>query len=108
MESKHWWHITNYNKKLEFKEPEALSAYLDGQHKIYNELLGMRNKATGLGEVHILQQAMECVDYSRFVTSNGEKDYFMYDNAFSDEKVKSLYLSPQPLIKHTRTLNHFV
>jgi recombinational DNA repair protein RecR len=87
-------HITNYNKKLEYKDPATLTAYLEGQHNIYMELLKMLSNAKDLGEKHILQQALECVDYSRFVNNKGEKDYFMYDNAFRDEYVKSIYTYP--------------
>ena len=63
----------------------------------YMELLKMLNTAKGLADKHILQQALECVDYSRFVTKKGEKDYFMYDNAFRDEYVKSLYIHPHKI-----------
>jgi len=87
-------HITNYNRKLEYKEPDVLSIYLAEQHEVYTKILEMYNDSEGLGEMHILQQALGNVDYSRFVTEKGKKDYFMYDNAFRDEYVKGLYVQP--------------
>lgn len=92
-------HITNYDKKLEYKTPEMLAVYLEGQHNIYMEFLKMFQSAKDSGEKHILQQALDCVDYSRFVTMNGEKDYFMYDNAFRDEYLKSIYTHPRSIEK---------
>ena len=88
-------HITNYNPKLEHKTADVLSAYLEGQHKVYSEFQAMRQRMSGTGELHILKQAMECVDYSRFILPNGSKNYFMYDNAFIDEYVKSVYMQPR-------------
>jgi len=87
-------HITNYNRKLEYKEPDVLSIYLAEQHEVYTKMLEMYNDSEGLGEMHILQQALGNVDYSRFITEKGKKDYFMYDNAFRDEYVKGLYVQP--------------
>ena len=84
-------HITNANRKIEYMSHEELEMYLDSSHAAYTNVKGMFVKAEEKGETDQYRQAYKAMDYSRFILPNGQTDYFMRDNAFQDELVKSYY-----------------
>ena len=94
-------HVTNTNPAVEIKERDQLEEFLQSQHKGYHKLLGLRNQATENGELFLLNQALEKVDYKSkgFITDNGKINYFRYNNAYLDERIKYFYRYPATLYK---------
>lgn len=87
-------HITNYNKRREYKKEDEIKSFLEGQHTVFMQFLKMKNASRQKGEIYILSQALKSVDYSRYVNPSGEINHFMYNNAYRDEYVKSVYKTP--------------
>ena len=85
------FHIYNYNPQITTRTDDELSAYLEGQHRVYVGIYEQWKKSIDEGELAILDQTLRSVDYSRFVTADCRKNHFMYDNAFVAEHTKWLY-----------------
>ena len=85
------FHIYNFNPQITTRTDDELSAYLEGQHKVYLGIYEQWKQSNDEGELDILDQALRSVDYSRFVTADCQKNHFMYDNAFVAEHTKRLY-----------------
>lgn len=86
-------HITDTNPDTAYQSREELEQFLQGQHNGFHKLLGLQPQAETRGERFIINQAIENVDYKRqgFVTEKGEINYFRYNNAYLDERLKMLY-----------------
>ena len=50
-----------------------------------------------------LQQALAGMEIKRFITREGKRNYFMWDNAWEDEKIKGYYRLPETLKTIYRT-----
>ncbi|MCD8102306.1 MAG: hypothetical protein LUE26_07040 [Alistipes sp.] len=103
-------HITNYNKKVECKSRKSIEEFLNGQHTIYSELFQRKLTSRNNGERHLLQQALDSVDYKRYATSKGDKNYFMYHNTYIEEELKTIYRYPAPIkacYENTNAFNVF-
>ncbi|MDL2320114.1 hypothetical protein LJC45_03165 [Alistipes sp. OttesenSCG-928-B03] len=99
-------HITNTNPDLEFKSKDELEQFLIEQHEGYTELAELKSQAESKGKIHFFSEAINRTDYvsGGFVTNDGRKNYFRYNNAYLDERLKMLYCSPARLFKaYSRT-----
>ena len=85
------YHIMNNNPRIETRTDEELEEYLAGAHKVYHAFYLAYEGAETEGESDTLKQALETVDYARFVYGDCEKNTFMYDNAYNEEHIKALY-----------------
>lgn len=95
-------HITNTDpNKLLFKQKEELELFLKEQHTGYHSLLGLQDNAQTEGEKFIIGQAIDNTDYKLegYVTDKGDINYFRYNNAYLDERLKMLYCNPARLYK---------
>lgn len=94
-------HITNTNSKMICKDKTELETFLREEHAGFHKLLDLRKTLTTQGEICVLDQAIERVEYKRlgFVTDKGEINYFRYNNAYLDERLKMLYRYPAILHK---------
>jgi len=92
-------HITNYNSKAKFQTKKDRERFLNEQHNIYIELQKMYLNSQNGGERSILKQAMERVDYSEYVLPSGDRNLFMYNNAFMEEYLKLVYMKPSRIRK---------
>ncbi|MDR0954722.1 MAG: hypothetical protein LBM20_05000 [Rikenellaceae bacterium] len=86
-------HITNYNRKAKVCGRAEKEQLLNEQHKIYSIFRKLWLNTRTKGEVFILKQALERVDYSEFVLPSGERNFFRYNNAFREEYIKMIYKS---------------
>ena len=84
-------HITNHNKKLEYRTKEEMEKYLDSQYEAYMNIHGHYVETGDEGATDLYRQALKAVDYSRFMSQEYLRDFFMLDNAFREELVKSHY-----------------
>ena len=84
-------HITNSDKTIEYMSHDELEKYLDSSHEAYTTVNGLYLKAKEKGATDQYRQAYKAMDYSRFILPNGLIDFFMRDNAFQDELIKSYY-----------------
>lgn len=84
-------HITNYDKNLEYMTKEELEKYLDSQYDAFMKIHGLYMETGDEGATDLYRQALKTVDYSRFMTREYLRDFFMLDNAFREELIKSHY-----------------
>lgn len=93
-------HITDTNPDTAYQSREELERFLHGQHSGFHKLLALQPQAETRGERFLINQAIDNVDYKRqgFVTEKGEINYFRYNNAYLDERLKMLY-------RHSAILN---
>lgn len=84
-------HITNYDRNLEYMTKEELEKYLDSQYDAFMKIHGLYMETGDEGATDLYRQALKTVDYSRFMTREYLRDFFMLDNAFREELVKSHY-----------------
>lgn len=87
--------ISNQQIKLSYKSPKEAQEYLNGCGETYTTFQSLRDVASNEGARDLLTEALEKVTYSKFLTKDGEKNYFMIDNYFQKEKIKSLYADPK-------------
>jgi hypothetical protein len=92
-------HITNYNSKAYIWDRAEKEQFLKDQHKIYALFHKLYRSSRIQGERFILRQAMDKVDYSEFVLPSGERNLFMYNNAFREEYIKMIYKKPTRILK---------
>lgn len=84
-------HITNYDRNLEYMTKEELEKYLDSQYDAFMKIHGLYMETGDEGATDLYRQALKTVDYSRFMTREYLRDFFMLDNAFREELIKSHY-----------------
>lgn len=92
-------HITNYNAKAKFWKREDRERFFNEQHGIYSIFRKLWLNYLAKGERHILKQAMEKVDYAEFALPSGERNLFMYNNAFREDYIKMIYVKPYRILK---------
>ncbi len=94
-------HITNTNPEMGFYPREILGKFLQDQHTAYLKLKAMRKEVDTVGEYYFIGQAINKTDYIQlgFVTNKDEINYFRYNNAYLDERLKMLYRYPAALHK---------
>lgn len=85
------WHITNTDSKIKCITPESLKDRLIAHEQVYNTISTM--PIENLGQKDAQHQALNGMEYKRFVAPTGNRNYFMWDNAFDDERIKSYYMS---------------
>lgn len=102
-------HITDTNPDTKYQSREELEQFLQEQHKGFHRLLDLRPQAETKGERFLINQAIENVDYNKlgFVTDKGKINYFRYNNAYLDERLKLLYRHPAILSKAYRRSGAF-
>lgn len=89
------WHISNTNPKLRVITPESLEDKLVAHEEVYQHIHTM--PLATITHKTAQEQALNGMEYKRFVTATGERHHFMWDNAHDDERIKSYYLGTQRL-----------
>ena len=94
-------HIANTNPEIEWKSKEDLKTFLDEQHNGYLKMRELEKTLSTDGEKYIIRQGIIKTDYYQqgFVNNNNEKNYFRYNNAYLDERLKMIYSNPTMLNK---------
>lgn len=85
-------HVTNTCNKLECLTRETLLQQLESKETIYNKVAAI--PAANEIEKGALLEAIGGMDYKRFVTRDGKRNHFMWDNAWEDEKIRAYYKYP--------------
>ena len=92
-------HITNYNRKAKIWDRTDKERFLNEQHNIYAMFHKLYRWTRTRGERFILRQAMDKVDYAEFALPSGDRNMFMYNNAFREEYIKMIYKKPSRILK---------
>lgn len=93
-------HITNYNRKRQIQDREKLTKFMHECHEAYNKHLFITAvMANNIGEMTVLNQAKERVDFSAFVLPNGKINYFRWSNLFRDLDVVESYIRPSYIFR---------
>ncbi len=90
------FHISNTYDRLQFQTQAELHHSLESAENIYNKVVAIPT-SNGI-EKEVLGQALNGMDYKRFVTRNGKRNYFMWDNAWEDERITSYYINEESLL----------
>ena len=85
-------HIINTNTHPESVGVENVKERLNGGENVYNAISQIT--PSSFYESSALTQALEGMSYSRFVESDGSRNYFMWDNATNEESVRVYYGQP--------------
>ena len=86
------YHVTNTDSKLMCLPRETLIQQLESKEAIYNKVAAI--PTTNEIERDALLEAIGGMDYKRFITHDGKRNYFMWDNAWEDEKIRAYYTYP--------------
>ena len=89
------YHITNTSDSLPCMSREALNHQLTSAENIYKQVAAIKTENDI--ERETLLQAIGGMDYKRFITRDGKRNHFMWDNAWEDEKISGYYQSPSAL-----------
>ena len=89
------YHIANTSDNLQCLTREALERRLTGEENIYNQIRQIQ--PDGEDEAQARFQALNGIAYKRFVTRDGNRNHFMWDNAWTDEQIKAYYRYPSTL-----------
>lgn len=103
-------HITDTDNNLDYDDREFLEHRLQGEHQGYLKLLQLCKDAEDTGEKLALEQARTRINYYEqgFVNDNGEVNYFRYNNAYIDERLKMIYQYPAHLYKAYHRTGAFI
>ncbi|MFD1257326.1 hypothetical protein ACFQ3S_11005 [Mucilaginibacter terrae] len=101
------YHIANLNEELQPKSKEAAAAYLQGCENSYYDVKALHQAATEQGAKDSLKVALDYMPYALFLNANGSKNFFMEDNFYLEEEIKSGYISAEAFIK-SYNIPHFV
>lgn len=85
-------HVTNTCNQLTCLPRETLLQQLESKEAIYNKVAAI--PTANEIEKEALLEAVGGMDYKRFVTRDGKRNYFMWDNAWEDEKIRAYYKYP--------------
>ena len=86
------YHITNTSPTLKCLSRPTLMYQLQSKEAIYQKVLAIPTANTI--EKEVLQDAVNHMEYRRFVTREGKRNWFMWDNAWEDEKIRAYYKYP--------------
>lgn len=86
------YHVTNTDSKLMCLPRETLIQQLESKEAIYNKVAAI--PTANEIEREALLEAIGGMDYKRFITRDGKRNYFMWDNAWEDEKIRAYYTDP--------------
>src|SRR5690606_19575164 len=81
--------ISDVNADLPFKTTQEAKGYIDGCEDGYNNLITLRDTTQNKGFKELMQEAINSVFFSVYINEDGTKNYFMYDNYFYEENLKS-------------------
>ena len=70
------------------KSREEIATRLEECEAVYKQVLQI--EASGAG-CDTRAQALEGMDYKRFMNADGTRNWFMWDNAYDDERIKRYY-----------------
>ena len=94
-------HITSTSKKLQFNTREELEYRLEEEYQCLEMIGQLCDDADTIEKHDIFLETIKRMDICQqgFADYNGTKNYFRYNNAYLDERLKMLYTYPARLYK---------
>lgn len=99
-------HITNLDADLHPKSTEETKGYLKGCEEAFNTVKALHQAATNNGAKDTLADCLKLIPYANFINDDGSKNYFMEDNTYLEEEIKSCYVNDVAFINAYK-LDHF-
>ena len=84
-------HIAGLDKNIESKRYKESQAYFEEQRKAYIQLKTLYESATESGVKQVMKEALERVEISKYIETDGTFNYFMTENLLDSEAAKSKY-----------------
>lgn len=85
-------HIFYTDTTLPYKTREQLTEELESCEEVYKAVSAIAT-TTARAQAN-KQEALRGMDYHRFMREDGSRNYFMWDNAYDDERIKRYYTDP--------------
>ena len=85
-------HIFFTDSELSYKTREQLTKELESCEEVYKAVCTI-SPTTDRAEKS-KQDALRGMDHHRFMREDGSRNYFMWDNAYDDERIKQYYTDP--------------
>lgn len=84
------YHITNWDANITPRSHDAVFHNLNSLELAYRSVEDVMRRSDPIGKAAI-QKSLNEMEYSRFLTTPGTRNYLMWDNAWEDEKIKGYY-----------------
>ncbi|MBQ7311932.1 MAG: hypothetical protein IJW88_10485, partial [Alistipes sp.] len=84
------YHITNWDANITPRSHDAVFHNLNSLELAYRSVEDVMRMSDPIGKAAI-QKSLNEMEYSRFLTTSGSRNYLMWDNAWEDEKIKGYY-----------------
>lgn len=84
------YHITNWDANITPRSHDAVFHNLNSLELAYRSVEDVMRRSDPIGKAAI-QKSLNEMEYSRFLTTSGNRNYLMWDNAWEDEKIKGYY-----------------
>lgn len=84
------YHITNWDANITPRSHDAVFHNLNSLELAYRSVEDVMRRSDPIGKAAI-QKSLNEMEYSRFLTTSGRRNYLMWDNAWEDEKIKGYY-----------------
>ena len=83
-------HISNWDVNIITRPHDAVFHDLNSLELAYRSVEDVMRRADPIGK-EAIQKSLNEMEYSRFLTPYGSRNYLMWDNAWEDEKIKGYY-----------------
>lgn len=91
------YHITNWDANITPRSHNAVFHNLNSLELAYRSVEDVMRRSDPIGKAAI-QKSLNEMEYSRFLTTSGRRNYLMWDNAWEDEKIKGYYKNEASII----------
>ena len=88
-------HITNLAPKMVALSKADLTKRLESHEKVYQQIYAL--PAQNRNEIEAKKQALQGMKHKIYMTPQGKRNYFMWDNAVDDERIKGYYQKKENL-----------
>ncbi len=85
-------HIFYTDPCLTYKTQEQLTEELESCEEVYKTVSAIATTTAQAQENK--QEALRVMPHHRFMREDGQRNYFMWDNAYDDERIKQYYTDP--------------
>jgi len=101
-------HITNFMPELTSESKDEVLSNINERRVGYKLLQRLLAASTTRGAVSTFKEALERVEFARYINPDGTYNYFMQDNAVFVEMVKGFYQSMDNLLAGYKKSGHFI
>lgn len=101
-------HITNFLPDMTFMTEAECMDYIKVQNRAYTMVKRYLDASTSRGAVVALKEMIKRLEFAKYINADGSLNYFMQDNTFFEEKLKSYYLSSKALLEAYNASGRFI